>query len=48
MNILSCLSVLDCLGLNLENIKDYFKKTKPLKGRGIIKIKKFGENFSYR
>ena len=46
MNILSCLSVLDCLGLNLENIKDYFKKTKPLKGRGIIKkIKKFGRKF---
>ena len=26
MNILGCLSVLDCLGLNLENIKNYFKK----------------------
>ena len=28
MNILGCLSVLDCLGLNLENIKNYFKKNK--------------------
>ena len=46
MNILSCLSVLDCLGLNLENIKNYFKKNKPLKGRGSIKkIKKFGRRF---
>ena len=26
MNILSCLSVLDCLGLNHESIKNYFKK----------------------
>ena len=46
MNILSCFSVLDCLGLNLENIKNYFKKNKPLKGRGSIKkIKKFGRKF---
>jgi murE/murF fusion protein len=46
-NILSCLGVLECLGLNLKKYTKFFKKLKPLKGRGkIYKIKRFKTNFN--
>ena len=46
MNILCSMAVLDELGLDIRNIKNFFKKQKPLKGRGKIKrVKKFGKDF---
>ena len=40
------MAVLDELGLDIRNIKNFFKKQKPLKGRGKIKrVKKFGKDF---
>ena len=46
MNILCCLTVLEEIGLNIQNINSFFKSQKPLKGRGKIKrVKKFGKIF---
>ncbi len=46
MNILCCLTVLEEIGLNIQNVNSFFKSQKPLKGRGKIKrVKKFGKTF---
>ena len=46
MNVLCCVAVLNELGLNLRNIKNFFNIQKPLKGRGKIKkVNKFGKSF---
>ena len=34
MNILCCLTVLEEIGLNIQNVNSFFKSQKPLKGRG--------------
>ena len=46
MNILCCIGILKVLNLNLDKIKNFFKKQTFLKGRGkITKIKKFDKKF---
>ena len=46
MNILCCLTVIEELNLGFEEIKNFFQKNYPLKGRGKInKVKKFNKKF---
>ena len=47
MNILCCIAALDCFNLDLNKIKNFFKRQALLKGRGkISKINMFNKKFS--
>jgi len=46
MNILSCITVLNELNLDLNNISDFFKKSNLLRGRGKVNmISRFNKKF---